>query len=1041
MTRRTARARRRVHNSRPVVEHLEDRTLLSAWGQHAGNAQHTALSPVASQPLNAIHWSVNIDPTPSGNTIHYGSPLVTPGNTVIIPIRTGSNPSQTPTTDTFGLQFVNGADGSNKWTPVPPATAATVSTDYILPVYNWTPSYSPALTPPVLWPGAATPFPRLYFAGAGGTVYYIDNPDGLTAPPVVHQLAFYGLSAYQANPSAYNSTVFIDTPITADGNGDIFFGFQVTGSNPSGLVSGVARIDTNGNGISVSASDALGGDAGVNLVQHNSAPALSADGTTLYVGLTSSGNDSYSWLAALDSTTLALKTTGGAQEKVRLMDPRFSNANPARIIENSSATPMVAPDGSVFFGAFANPGNGSRGFMLHYSADLQTEFTAGAFGWDNTASIVPASAVPSYTGTSSYLIFAKYNNYSSNEISNGGDGVNMIAVLDPFATQPDVRNDGDPKLQVMKEVMVVPGPTPDPGLASGATPNAVREWCINTAAVDPFTKSILANSEDGKLYRWDLTTNTLSQAIRLTGGVGEAYTPTAIGPDGQVYAINDHILFAVGGLANGLSVSETSSATPTSTFGQAVTFTATVTSSGAPAAGSVTFSDGGAALGTVALDGTGHAAFTTSGLSAGRHFVQASYSGAQGSGSMTLVQAVLQTSAVSVSSSPNPSVFGQSVTFTATVSAGGPTSSVPEGTVTFKDGANVLGTGTVDISTHQATFTTTALAVGGHSITAQYSGDTNFTAGTSAALTQTVNKANTGTSVASSLNPSVFGQSVTFTATVTVTAPGAGTPTGTVTFKDGAATLGTGALDATGHATFTTSALAGGSHSITAVYGGDANFNTSTSAALAQTVNKDNTTTTVTSSPNPSGRNQSVTLTATVVANAPGGGVPTGTVTFKDGNKKLGTVPLDATGHATLTASFRSGTHVITATYNGSTNYNTSSGTVTQNVNRAAQLAATGGLSADLAGAPGADSFAASVAQVIAAAAPASAPAGGPAAPAPAAALTAVVRPALAAAEPSGARGSDPSLAAGAASASRPAPSAGLEDAPLDRLFRSLGDE
>src|SRR5262249_10150118 len=151
------------------------------------------------------------------------------------------------------------------------------------------------------------------------------------------------------------------------------------------------------------------------------------------------------------------------------------------IIEESSATPMVAPDGSVFFGVFGNPYNGSRGFMLHYSADLQSEFTAGAFGWDNTASIVPTSAVPSYTGTSSYLIFTKYNNYSSNEVTTGGDGVNETAILDPFATQPAVRNDGDPNLQVMKEVLVIPGPTADPGLAFGPSPNAVREWCINTA--------------------------------------------------------------------------------------------------------------------------------------------------------------------------------------------------------------------------------------------------------------------------------------------------------------------------------------------------------------------------------------------------------------------------------------------------------------------------------------------------------------------------------------------------------------------------------
>ena len=69
---------------------------------------------------------------------------------------------------------------------------------------------------------------------------------------------------------------------------------------------------------------------------------------------------------------------------------------------------------------------------------------------------------------------------------------------------------------------------------------------VNTAAMDPFTKSVIVNSEDGKLYRWDLTTNTLSETIKLSGGISEAYTPTVIGPDGTVYAINDAVLNAIG---------------------------------------------------------------------------------------------------------------------------------------------------------------------------------------------------------------------------------------------------------------------------------------------------------------------------------------------------------------------------------------------------------------------------------------------------------------------------------------------------------------
>jgi hypothetical protein len=116
---------------------------------------------------------------------------------------------------------------------------------------------------------------------------------------------------------------------------------------------------------------------------------------------------------------------------------------------------------------------------------------------------------------------------------------------------------------VMKEVLTIAGPTPDQEFIA-QFPNAVREWCINTAAVDPLTKSVMANSEDGKLYRWDLTTNSFSQSITLSPGIGEAYTPTVIGPDGTVYAINAAILNAVGTLPTG-TPTNTPSPTPSAT--------------------------------------------------------------------------------------------------------------------------------------------------------------------------------------------------------------------------------------------------------------------------------------------------------------------------------------------------------------------------------------------------------------------------------------------------------------------------------------------
>ncbi|MFL5241324.1 MAG: fibronectin type III domain-containing protein [Gemmataceae bacterium] len=472
------------------------------WSSYAGNAQHTATSTTASQSLDAIHWqtAVDLNPQYSGNDllIHYGSPLVTAANTVILPVKTGA-------TGGFEVQGINGATGAVKWTQL---------TDYLLPPHNWTPSFSP-----VLAPGN-----RLYFAGAGGTVYYMNSPDA-TGAVTTGQLAFYGIGNY--THSGFDNSVYINTPLTADGNGNIYFGFQVTGPNPLNLQSGIARIDANGNGSYVSATSAAA-DAGIIKVVMNNAPALSNDGTKLYVAV-SAGNSGRGYLLELNSTTLATVA------KRALMDVKVPTNN-AQLPDDGTASTTVGPDGDVYFGVLENPfpSNNDRGWLEHFSGDLSQVKTPGAFGWDDTASIVPKSMVPSYTGTSSYLLMTKYNNYAG---INTGNGQNRIAILDPNATAVDPVTGAT----VMKEVLTILGQTADP-----SHPGGVNEWCINSAAVDPATKSILANSEDGKLYRWDMTTNTFTQVVTLTAGIGEAYTPTVVGTDGTVYAINNATLFAVG---------------------------------------------------------------------------------------------------------------------------------------------------------------------------------------------------------------------------------------------------------------------------------------------------------------------------------------------------------------------------------------------------------------------------------------------------------------------------------------------------------------
>jgi len=359
-----------------------------------------------------------------------------------------------------------------------------------------------------------------------------------------------------------------------------------------------------------------------------------------------------------------------------------------------------------------------------------------------------------------------------------------------------------------------------------------------------------------------------------------------------------------------------------------VTYTATVTGSGGTPTGSITFKDGGSTLGTVDLSG----GMAGSGMiyysSTGTHSITAVYSGDStysGSTSAALTEYVDNSNSpttVSLTSSKNPSAPGQSVTFTATVNSSA--SGTPTGFLTFWDGTNELGT--MAMNGKSAAFSTSTLSLGAHSITAGYGGDLVFASSTSSPLTQTVSSTeSTSTSLASSLNPSNVGQSVTFTATVTPN--GSGTPTGSVTFRDGGSTLGSGNLSG-GKASYSTSSFSAGAHSITAVYGGDSNFTGSTSSTLSQQVSSPGYSTFVAliSSPNPAAAGQAVTFTATVTSSGPG--TPTGSVAFEDSGSTLGSAPLSG-GRATYTtSSLPAGPHSITASYGGDSNFASSSSSV-----------------------------------------------------------------------------------------------------------------
>jgi hypothetical protein len=246
----------------------------------------------------------------------------------------------------------------------------------------------------------------------------------------------------------------------------------------------------------------------------------------------------------------------------------------------------------------------------------------------------------------------------------------------------------------------------------------------------------------------------------------------------------------------------------------------------------------------------------------------------------------------------------------------------------FSDASCSSGISTVTIPTsaNSATFYYNDAAAGAPTLTASSS----LTSPTQA---ETINVASTTTGVVSDNNPSVWGQQVTFTATVSATAPGAGTPTGTVQFKDGGSNLGSAVALSGGQAQLMTSALSVATHSITAVYSGDSNFNGSTFSSLSQVVNKADTTTTITSvTPSPAVVGSPSTVDFTVVAKSPGAGTPTGNVTVSDGTDSCSASV--ATGSCSITPTI-SGALTFTATYAGDNDFNTSFGTssVTSNAN------------------------------------------------------------------------------------------------------------
>jgi hypothetical protein len=387
--------------------------------------------------------------------------------------------------------------------------------------------------------------------------------------------------------------------------------------------------------------------------------------------------------------------------------------------------------------------------------------------------------------------------------------------------------------------------------------------------------------------------------------------------------------------AGGTVTTITSDNPDPSVVGQQVTVNFTVSGAPGTPTGSVTVSDGTINCNGALTAGAGSCNLTFN--TAGPRTLTATYGGdANHNGSTSANQAhgvnTATTTTTITGDTPDPSQVNVAYAVTYTVVANAPGAGTPTGNVTVSDGTGASCVGTVAAGTCNLTSTTP----GNKTLTATYATDGNFGGSTSAGVGHTVSSVPTTTTVASSVNPSTFGQAVNFTATVT---SGAGTPTGSVQFVVDGSNFGTAVALTGGQATSAnTSSLTAGNHTVSANYTATGNFGNSNGALSGgQNVNQAATSTAVASSSDPSVFGQSVTFTATVSS---GGGTPTGQVQFVvDGSNFGGAVTL-AGGQATsgATSILAVGDHTVVANYLGTTNFQTSNGSIGgggQSVNQA----------------------------------------------------------------------------------------------------------
>lgn len=494
-----------------------------------------------------------------------------------------------------------------------------------------------------------------------------------------------------------------------------------------------------------------------------------------------------------------------------------------------------------------------------------------------------------------------------------GDGKPEVVTLDPGIFAVFVNNTGAPTTTTLtssarstvygQTVTFTAAVTSDSGTPTGTVAlvegsTTVGTGTLSSGKVSIPVSSLPAGSNLINAFYQGATGQAPSLSAKLNQTVTPATTTTLLTSSANPVGNNDPVTLA---------------AAVASQYGGAVTGTVTFT---APSQTT-----------TYGVFG-GVADWYTSFSKTGTYPISAQYSGDAnntGSTSLTLNQVVLTATTTTLASSVNPSSPGQPVTFTAVVSA---SAGIPPNgeVVTFYNGSSVLGTGS--LTGGAAAFTTSSLPSGVYIVTASYPGDSNFVTSSSPSLRQVVNattRTPTSITLTSSLNPSIYGEGVLLTVTVTGTGPVP--PGGVVSVSWPRSNIGTATLNTSSVATLTETNLNADLYPLTAVYKGDVNNLGSSSAVLNQVVTETTSSATLTSSPNPSTVGQEVTFTAILTSPTVR---PTGPVTFTLGKTVLASVELSGGKAKFTTSTLPAGSNVITVTYSGDSNIAKSSASVTQ---------------------------------------------------------------------------------------------------------------